>query len=405
MSLVPDPSSAGRRRWLAHVAALATPFGLLTPLGRGVLALGVFAVVLAVRLNWQEFSQLASVAFALLVLGLVWQVLPGRPVAELSVRPQRLTAGSAPALAVLEVQAGAAPMLFPRVTVPVGGLEVSMRLPFLAPFARHTESVPLPLMPRGVHAVGPVTYEKTDPIGLVSRRFRTGEPVELLVAPRVTDLSVFAGGLTNDLDGATSQQLSMSDLAFHALREYVPGDDLRHVHWRSSAKAGELLVRQYHETRRGHVTVLLDGARSSYPRPGDYELGVSVAASIALRAVRDDFDTYLRCGPHVARGRSAAAMTDAACRFEMVRVDDYLVDAADAATVVSGTGLVVQVTGAARALVELDVAATRFDRGADWIVVRADSAAGARLQDNRTLREISVPDLAQLQQLLARGMR
>ena len=84
--------------------------------------------------------------------------------------------------------------------------------------------------------------------------------------PRVTDLSVFAGGLTNDLDGATSQQLSMSDLAFHALREYVPGDDLRHVHWRSSAKAGELLVRQYHETRRGHVTVLLDGARASYPR-------------------------------------------------------------------------------------------------------------------------------------------
>ncbi len=84
------------------------------------------------------------------------------------------------------------------------------------------------------------------------------------VAPRVTDLSVFAGGLTHDLDGATSQQLSMSDLAFHALREYVPGDDLRHVHWRSSAKAGELLVRQYHETHRGHVTVLVDGARASY---------------------------------------------------------------------------------------------------------------------------------------------
>ena len=97
----------------------------------------------------------------------------------------------------------------------------------------------------------------------------------------MTDLSVFAGGLTNDLDGATSQQLSMSDLAFHALREYVPGDDLRHVHWRSSAKAGELLVRQYHETRRGHVTVLVDGARSSYPRLRDFELAVSVATSIA----------------------------------------------------------------------------------------------------------------------------
>ena len=137
----------------------------------------------------------------------------------------------------------------------------------------------------------------------------------------------------------------MSDLAFHALREYVPGDDLRHVHWRSSAKAGELLVRQYHETRRGHVTILLDPARSSYPRLRDFELAVSVAASIALRAVRDDFDTYLRCGPHLARSRSAAAMTDIACRFALEAEDDYLPHSADAADAVAGTGLVVQVTG------------------------------------------------------------
>ncbi len=160
-------------------------------------------------------------------------------------------------------------------------------------------------MPRGVHVVGPVIYEKTDPVGVISRRFETGAPLALLVSPVVVDLAVFAGGLTNDLDGATSQQLSMSDLAFHALREYVPGDDLRHVHWRSSAKAGELLVRQFHESRRGHVTILLDADRSSYPRRRDFELAVSVATSVALRAVRDDFDTYLRCGPHLARSREA----------------------------------------------------------------------------------------------------
>ena len=196
----------------------------------------------------------------------------------------------------------------------------------------------------------------------------------------------------------------MSDLAFHALREYVPGDDLRHVHWRSSAKAGELLVRQYHETRRGHVTVLVDARPASYPRPRDFELAVSVAASIALRAVRDDFDTYFRCGEHVARGRNAVAMTDVACRFERGD-DDYLGQAADAAGAVTGTGLVVQVTGAARDLVQLDAAAQRFDRGADWIVVRANSEDEARLRDNGSLREISIPDLARLQELLARGMR
>jgi hypothetical protein len=243
-------------------------------------------------------------------------------------------------------------------------------------------------------------------LGVARRSEPRGLEVEVAPLDRVAaDLTVFAGGLTNDLDGATSQQLSMSDLAFHALREYVPGDDLRHVHWRSSAKAGELLVRQYHETRRGHVTVLVDGSASSYRRLRDFELAVSVGASIALRSVRDDFDTYFRCGPHIARGRSAAAMTDAACRFVPTRNDDYLVQSADAAAAVVGTGLVVQVTGARRELVDLDAAARRFDLGADWLVVRADSEVEARLADTARFRELSVPQLSDLRDLFARGLR
>ena len=267
--------------------------------------------------------------------------------------------------------------------------------------------MPLPAMPRGVYVVGPVTYEKTDPVGLVARRFATGTSVELLVAPRVTDLSLFAGGLTNDLDGATSQQLSMSDLAFHALREYVPGDDLRHVHWRSSAKAGELLVRQYHETRRGHVTVLVDGS----PRRPTRAVGTSSSRSRwrpRSRCVQCATTSTPTCGavPHVARGRSAVAMTDAACRF-----------AAEGRTTTSrtpptrpppspGTGLVVQVTGAARASSELDARRSSSTAAADWIVVRADSEGEADPCVTAThLRELSVPDLARLQDLLARGMR
>lgn len=378
---------------------------MLTPLGRNVLVLGIVATTLAVWLNWQEFIQLGAAAFGLLAVALVWQVLPGTPAAEVLLRPSRMVEGGAPPTLTLHVQAGAAPMLLPRLTVPVGRHRLGLRLPFLGPYAHHTEAVPLPALPRGVHAVGPVTYEKRDPVGLLTRQFETGATAELFVAPRVTELSLFAGGLTNDLDGATSQQLSMSDLAFHALREYVPGDDLRHVHWRSSAKAGELLVRQYHETRRGHVTILVDDFGSSYARLRDFELAVSVATSIALRAVRDEFDTYLRCGPHLARGRSAAAMTDIACHFALGEDDAYPVQAADAARAVTGTGLVVQVTGAARSPVALDEAARRFDQGADWLVVRADSESEPRLADTARVRELTVPDLMHLKDLMARGLR
>ncbi len=386
------------------LSRLVAPARLLTPLGRGLLVMGLFATALSTTFHWQEFTQLASVAFILLALGLAWQLIPGAMVAELTLRHHRVVEGGPTPVATLKVQAGAVPMLFPKVGVPVGRRTVHLRLPVLMPYLRHTEDVRLPDLARGVHTVGPVTYEKSDPAGLISRRFVAGEVLELLVAPRVTDLSVFAGGLTNDLDGATSQQLSMSDLAFHALREYVPGDDLRHVHWRSSAKAGELLVRQYHETRRGHVTVLLDRARASYPRPGDFELAVSVATSIALRAVRDDFDTYFRCGADLARSRNPIAVTDVACRFA-IGEDDHLEHATDAAASVHGTGLVVQVTGASRALAGLDRAAHLFGPGASWIVVRADSEHPAQLRDSGTLRELSVPDLVHLQELMARGMR
>ena len=398
----PPQRSTRIRRILAKVAA---PLRFLTPLGRGVALLGGATSTVALWLNWHEFVQLGVVALALVAIGGLWQVLPGTPTADLTLRPPRLVEGGTTATATLHFQAGAAPMLFPKLTLPVGRTELHLRLPFLAPYGHHTETIVLPPVPRGVHVVGPVTHEKTDPVGLVSRRFATGGAIELFVAPRVSELSVFAGGLTNDLDGATSQQLSMSDLAFHALREYVPGDDLRHVHWRSSAKAGELLVRQYHETRRGHVTILVDDVRSSYPRPDDFELAVSVAASIALRAVRDDFDTSLRCGPHLARGRNAAAMTDLVCRFELVVDDDYLLGSAAEADADTGTGLVVQVTGAARAPIELDAAARRFDQGADWLVVRADSAAEPRVQDSSRVRELTVPDLSRLRELMARGLR
>ena len=62
-------------------------------------------------------------------------------------------------------------------------------------------------------------------------------------------------------------------------------------------------------------------------------------------------------------------------------------------------------TGAARGLVDLDAAAAQFGRGADWIVVRADSEGETAVRDSGALRELSVPDLARLQDLMARGMR
>lgn len=386
------------------VSRLAAPLRILTPVGRGTLVLGLVVIALASQLHWQEFTQLGVAALALVVLALLWQLPPARPTAELTLHPTRTTVGAEPATITVRVDGGAMPLLFPEVTIPVGERSVSVRLPFLAPFAHHVETMTLPDLPRGAHVVGPVLYDRSDPMGMLARQLVVGPRCELLVAPRVTDLSLLASGLTNDLDGAASQQLSMSDLAFHALREYVPGDDLRHVHWRSSAKAGELLVRQYHETRHGHVTILLDDARTSHETPQDFELAVAVALSIALRAARDDLDTYVAFGRHVVRGRHVVELTEAACRV-VQGPDHHVVQAATAAESVGASGLVVQVTGERRDAATLDAAAASFGRGAERIVVRAATAADPAVRVRESVREVVVPDLARLDALLSQDRR
>ena len=134
--------------------------------------------------------------------------------------------------------------------------------------------------------------------------------------PRIVPVESLGIGVIRDQEGTPSDEISMSDLAFHALREYVPGDELRHVHWRSSAKASTLQIRQYHDTRRSHMTVVLDASAPSYADPDDFETAVSVAASIAARAYEDGVEVSMLCGDHAVTGRGLDGILDACCRIE-----------------------------------------------------------------------------------------
>ena len=97
-----------------------------------------------------------------------------------------------------------------------------------------------------------------------------------------------ASGFLRDLEGTPSSDLSSSDIAFHALRDYTPGDDRRHVHWRTTARTGKLMVRQFEETRRSHVVVALDNLADHYASEDEFELAVSAAASISAQTMREE---------------------------------------------------------------------------------------------------------------------
>jgi uncharacterized protein (DUF58 family) len=170
---------------------------------------------------------------------------------------------------------------------------------------------------RGVIRVGPIQARRTDPLTLLRWSERWSTSSELLVLPRMVPLEPLGGGVIRDQEGTPSDEISMNDLAFHALREYVPGDELRHVHWRSSAKADKLLIRQYHDTRRSHFTFVIDDDPDAYPAPEDFETAVSAAASMAARADGDGVDVSLLCGDHAVTGRGLDSVLDTCCRIEL----------------------------------------------------------------------------------------
>jgi uncharacterized protein (DUF58 family) len=349
---------------------LGAGIGTVTPVGRSVLVITLAAWAVHRRLGWLEFGVVAAVGACLLAAALGLVLLPQPARGRLRIDPNRVTAGE-PAAAEVSVRATWVPLVSPTVRLEVAGETRSMRLPLVPPRAERAETIEVPPLPRGVHAVGPMVHLRTDPLGLLRRRSSWAGVEELLVRPRLTSLRALDPGLISDLDGVPSDHPASSDLAFHALREYVPGDDLRHVHWRSSAKADTLLVRQYVETRRNEATVLLDGELQAYADGAEFEVAVSAAASVAVRAMRDDFEVTLVCGDVHAASRSVDVLLDATCRISLGEAD-LRETARRAASAGAASSLVVLVTGSGCDPALLRTAGAEFPADALRVLVRVD---------------------------------
>jgi uncharacterized protein (DUF58 family) len=106
------------------------------------------------------------------------------------------------------------------------------------------------------------------------------------VHPVVYRFPLGAAARTPHGERARTDLAPEGSISFHQLREYLPGDDLRRIHWRASAHRGELMVRQNIDVTPPSATVLLATEPAAYPDPDDFEHAVEVAASAALGAVR-----------------------------------------------------------------------------------------------------------------------
>ena len=155
---------------------------------------------------------------------------------------------------------------------------------------RHTVTTTLRGLQRGRFALGPVTVTASDPFGLVVRTRVLEAPGRLTVYPAIWQLPPglpLGGATTTQTDRRRRTMMSGEELA--DVREYVRGDDLRAVHWPSTAHRGRLMVRRTESNQAPSALVLLDrrseGHRGSGPA-SSFELAVSAAASACHHLAR-----------------------------------------------------------------------------------------------------------------------
>nr|NLI48896.1 DUF58 domain-containing protein [Propionibacterium sp.] len=388
---------------LAAVRRTAGPYAaMISPLGWIVLGAAVVLGAAGWRWGWVEFRTLAVLLALVAVAAVAFTLGRWEYAAALSLGTKRVRIGDV-ALGGVEVRndsgrAAASTVL----ELPVGRNVAPFRVPRLAPGDTHEQVFQVPARRRGVITIGPVRGVRTDPLGLLHRQRTWTEPVELFVHPDTVLLDTRAVGFLKDVEGVATQNLSSSDVSFHALRDYVPGDDRRSIHWRTTARVGRLMVRQFEETIGSHLLLVLSLNPADYADEADFELAVSALGSLGQAALREE----RRLSVHTSDGPldfpSGPGLLDALCRLEPRPGSASLRDLAAQATArVPEASVVVLIVGGAVEPASLRAAQLALPPEPTVFAVRCGRGLTAARRKAAGLLVLDVASLTDLQ----RGLR
>ncbi len=279
----------------------ATP--TLTPAGISVVCGAIALGVLGWALGYLALTVIAAATIAGVVAGALATMAVPRLDVERVIEPPRVERGR-PALGLVSVSNGArrrsrpcsAVELIARATSgesgPSADETVDIDIPALAGGRSVAVPYQLPTSRRGAMTVGPLAIVRRDPFGLWQARRPVGDTVTLFVQPRIHPLDPRPAGRTRHLEGPISETAPRGTMTFHSLREYTAGDDIRRVHWRSTARTGTLMVREHVDNSLPSTVVVLDTRSERYE--GDtFEEAVDVAASIVAASQRRGFPVRL----------------------------------------------------------------------------------------------------------------
>ncbi|WP_158883341.1 DUF58 domain-containing protein [Amycolatopsis anabasis] len=288
--------------------------------GRGVAVLVAAPVLFAAGqvAGYPLFLAMGSAALGAVVAAAVTTGRRPRVAVTRQVHPDRVEVGR-PALAKLRVRnpGGRRQAAFTAGDRLGDGFR-SVAVRALAPYAEAVHHYELPTQRRGRHQVGPLTLDRGDPLGLSRRRLTAGGAGTLWVYPRVHAMRAITGGpARHHHEGAVADNALRGSFDLREVREYQPGDEVRHLHWKATARTGRLMVRDYADPDQPRLTTILDTRREAGD-PAPFEAAVEVAASLVSAAASADHWCRLGtpCGVDVkTRGGAPAVrrMLDELC--------------------------------------------------------------------------------------------
>lgn len=275
--------------------------GGLTVRGRAFLAAGITAILCAVVLGQPALTRVGVLAVVLpLVTALVLARSRYRLALVRTVGPQMVSAGQPARVNLTLTNEGRTPsgVLMLEDQVPyVLGTRPRFVLRGVGRGWRRDVGYQVRSDVRGRFDIGPMTVRVADPFGLVElgRAFRTTVP--LTVTPRTVHLPTIplGGGWTGSGDNRP-RAFAVGSAEDVTVREYRRGDDLRRVHWRSSARVGDLMVRREEQPWQSRATIVLDNRTHVHRGQGiasSLETAVVAAASIGLHLSQRGYQVRL----------------------------------------------------------------------------------------------------------------
>ena len=167
--------------------------------------------------------------------------------------------------------------------------------------------------PRGIYMVGPASIAVQDPLRMATSTFATEDGDRLIVYPSIEDLEGFpvVRGLDPTVHAARPEFSHQGGEDFFTLREYQLGDDLRRVHWPSSAKRDRLMIRQLETPWQARALVMFDPRTASFETSAAFERGVRGAASVTRHLMKLGFSADLWAGGTAVLGSETSPYTAA----------------------------------------------------------------------------------------------